>query len=63
MQARHFENAEKQWVMRRLLFVHDVPNIQLESLLAGCLLHMSYNAGQIMLGRVMRDRGPAWVKF
>lgn len=30
---------------------------------SGCLLHMSYNAWQTMLGYVMRDRGPAWVKF
>ena len=30
---------------------------------SGCLLHMSYNAWQTMLGHVMRDRGPAWVKF
>ena len=30
---------------------------------SGCLLHMSYNAWQTMLGYVMRDIGPAWVKF
>ena len=30
---------------------------------SGCLLHMSYNAWQTMLGHVIRDRGPAWVKF
>ena len=30
---------------------------------SGCLLHVSYNAWQTMLGHVMRDRGPAWVKF
>lgn len=30
---------------------------------SGCLLHMNYNAWQTMLGHVIRDRGPAWVKF
>ena len=30
---------------------------------SGSLLHMGYNAWQTMLGQVMRDRGPAWVKF